>query len=161
MQQQEHPGQPSAAGRYVHPAGWFIRHLMNPVVAALARHGMGPYGAHVLAVRGRASGQWRRTPVNPLSLAGARYLVAARGHVQWTRNMLVAGGGTLSHGRSTERFVATEVADADKPAVLRAYLRRWRFEVGAFFDGVGPDSDTEDLLRVAPDHPVFRIQTPD
>ncbi len=27
----------------------------------------------------------------------------------------------------------------------------------AFFGGVGPDSSDEELLRVAPDHPVFGI----
>jgi hypothetical protein len=43
---------------------------------------------------------------------------------------------------------------------LRAYLRRWKFEVGAFFDGAGPDSSDEDLRRVGPGHPVFRIATP-
>ena len=26
-----------------------------------------------------------------------------------------------------------------------------------FFDGVGPDSTDEELRRIAPDHPIFRI----
>ncbi len=50
-----------------------------------------------------------------------------------------------------------ELDDDEKVDVLRAYLRRWKWEVGAFFDGVGPDSPDEDLRRVAPDHPVFRL----
>jgi hypothetical protein len=40
---------------------------------------------------------------------------------------------------------------------LRAYLKRWKFEVGVFFGGVGPDSPDEELRRIAPDHPVFRV----
>ena len=28
---------------------------------------------------------------------------------------------------------------------------------GAFFDGVGPDSSDQELRRIAPDHPAFRI----
>jgi hypothetical protein len=49
------------------------------------------------------------------------------------------------------------VADADKPPILRAYLKRWKAEVGAFFDGVGAGSSDEELRRIAPDHPIFRI----
>jgi len=41
---------------------------------------------------------------------------------------------------------------------LRAYLKRWKAEVGVFFGGVGADSPEEDLRRIAPDHPVFRIE---
>jgi hypothetical protein len=41
--------------------------------------------------------------------------------------------------------------------VLRAYLKRWRWEVGQFFDGVSDASPEEDLRRIAPRHPVFRI----
>ena len=55
--------------------------------------------------------------------------------------MRVAGGGELQLGRRKEVFTATEVADADKPEILRAYLRKWRWEVGMFFDGVGPDKE--------------------
>jgi hypothetical protein len=42
--------------------------------------------------------------------------------------------------------------------ILRAYLRRWRWKVGRFFGGVGPDSPPQELRRVAVDHPVFRIE---
>lgn len=35
--------------------------------------------------------------------------------------------------------------------------RNWKWEVGAFFDGVGPDAPDEELRRTAPDHPAFRI----
>jgi hypothetical protein len=52
---------------------------------------------------------------------------------------------------------AVDLADADKPAVLRAYLVRWRWEVGQFFDGVGPDATDDELLAIASRHPVFRL----
>jgi hypothetical protein len=32
-------------------------------------------------------------------------------------------------------------------------------EVGVFFDGVSATSSDEELVRVAPNHPVFRITT--
>jgi len=68
-----------------------------------------------------------------------------------------AGDGDLLLGRRREHFHASEVVDSDKEAILRAYLRRWTWEVGQFFSGVGPESSSADLDRIAPDHPVFRI----
>lgn len=133
--------------------------VFNAAVAALTSAGVSVWGSRVLRVRGRASGEWRSTPVNLLSHGGARYLVAPRGHTQWVRNLRVAGTGELAVGRRVERFTATELADTDKPAVLRAYLRRWKFEVGVFFSGVGPDASDEELLRIAPGYPVFLVTT--
>ncbi|MBO0872073.1 MAG: nitroreductase family deazaflavin-dependent oxidoreductase [Pseudonocardia sp.] len=131
--------------------------IFNAAVAALTHAGVSVWGSRVLRVRGRSSGEWRSTPVNLLSHGGERYLVAPRGHTQWVRNLRVAGTGELVVGRRVERFTAIELADADKPAVLRAYLKRWKFEVGAFFDGIGPDASDQELLRIAPGYPVFLV----
>jgi hypothetical protein len=95
--------------------------------------------------------------VNLLTLQGERYLVAPRGHTQWVRNLRASGEGRLLLGPRSESFTAAEVGDEDKVPVLRAYLKRWKAEVGVFFDGVGPDSSEEELRRIAPKHPVFRL----
>jgi deazaflavin-dependent oxidoreductase (nitroreductase family) len=137
--------------------GWFTKNVFNRAVALLTRLGISVAGSRVLEVRGRKSGEWRRTPVNLLDFEGDRYLVAPRGHTQWVRNMRARGEGRLVLGRRVEGFRATELADPEKPELLRAYLRKWKWEVGAFFGGVGPDAPEEELLRIAPDHPVFRI----
>jgi deazaflavin-dependent oxidoreductase (nitroreductase family) len=136
--------------------GWFTKRVFNPLVAWLTRLGMPLAGSRVLEVKGRKSGEWRRTPVNPLEFEGGRYLVAPRGNTQWVRNIRVSGRGRLV-GRGVEEFTATEVPVADRPPLLRAYLKKWKWEVGAFFDGVGPDSSDEELRRIAPDHPAFKI----
>ena len=143
--------------RYVRPSR--TTELFNRVVAALTRLGLSVWGSRILRVRGRTTGEWRSTPVNLLRHDGAKYLVAPRGNTQWVRNLRVQGTGELVVGRRVRRFRATELADVDKPAVLRAYLRRWKFEVGVFFSGVGPDASDEELLRIAPGYPVFRITT--
>ena len=158
MTMTEHPerSQANGASRYVAPGGW-TDHVFNRAVAFLTRHGVSLYGSRILYVRGRSSGEWRSTPVNPLDYDGGRYLVSPRGHTQWVRNMRVAHGGELRVGRRIERFTATELPDAEKPALLRAYLKRWKWEVGMFFAGVGPDSSDDELRRIAPDHPVFRV----
>jgi deazaflavin-dependent oxidoreductase (nitroreductase family) len=138
--------------------GWFTRHVFNGGVALATRAGLSVWGSRVLRVRGRSSGEWRSTPVNPLSVGGQRFLVAPRGETQWVRNLRAAGAGELQLGRRTEPFTATEVTDDDeKVAVLRAYLKRWRAEVGVFFDGVSASSSEAELQRIAPDHPVFRL----
>ncbi|WP_030953397.1 nitroreductase family deazaflavin-dependent oxidoreductase [Streptomyces sp. NRRL S-481] len=142
---------------HVRKPGWFTINVFNRLVSWLTRRGISVWGSRVLAVRGRKSGQWRTTPVNLLTLDGRQYLVAPRGHVQWTHNMRAAGGGELHLGKHVDTFTATEVTDDDKTPVLRAYLKRWKAEVGVFFDGVGPDSPDDQLRRIAPDHPVFEV----
>lgn len=143
--------------RYVRP-GWFTKHVFNPTVALLTRAGVSVWGSRELRVRGRKTGEWRTTPVNVLTYEGDRYLVAPRGVTQWVRNMRSIGEGELRVGRRTERFRATELPDEEKPPILRAYLKRWKAEVGVFFGGVGADSPEEELRRISPDHPIFRIE---
>ena len=55
------------------------------------------------------------------------------------------------------RIAAAELDDDEKPRLLRAYLKRWKAEVGVFFDGTGPDSSDDELLAIAPKHPVFAL----
>jgi len=87
-----------------------------------------------------------------------RYLVAPRGTTQWVRNLRVAGTGQLRVGRRVEQFRAAELPEGDpKVTVLQAYLRRWSWEVGQFFDGVDVD-DPAALARVASGYPVFAIE---
>ena len=137
--------------------GWFTRNVFNRAVAFLTRHGVSVLGSRVLAVRGRTSGVWRTTPVNLLDHQGRRYLVSPRGEGQWVRNLRVAGTGELRVGRRIEGFRGRELSDEEKTPVLRAYLARWKFEVGVFFDGVGPDSTDAEILAIAAQHPAFEV----
>lgn len=142
--------------RYLAP-GWFTRNVFNRTVAGLTKLGISVAGSRILAVKGRKSGEWRTTPVNLLTHEGERYLVAPRGHAQWVRNIRVSGGGELRAGRRAEPFSVAELADADKTPVLRAYLKKWGWEVGAFFEGVDKNASDEKLAEIAPGFPVFRI----
>jgi deazaflavin-dependent oxidoreductase (nitroreductase family) len=137
--------------------GWLTRNVFNRAVAFLTRHGVSILGSRVLAVRGRTSGAWRTTPVNLLEHDGRRYLVSARGHGQWVRNLRAAGTGELRVGKRNETFRSRELTDEEKVPVLREYLRRWKMEVGAFFGGVGPDSSDDQLRAIARDHPAFEV----
>ncbi len=137
--------------------GWFTRNVSNRFVAFLTRHGVSVLGSRLLAVKGRSSGEWRTVPVNLLELDGRRYLVAPRGETQWVRNLRAAGGGELRVGKKVEAFRSRELAADESVSVLRAYLKRWKLEVGVFFDGVGPDSTDDELRAVAPRHPAFEV----
>lgn len=136
---------------------WFNKNVFNPSVALMTRVGISVWGSRILRVRGRKSGEWRSNPVNLLTFEGKQYLVSPRGHTQWVRNIRVTGAGELVLGSKVQAFTAAEIPDAEKAPIVRAYLKRFSFEVGMFFKGVKADSPDEDLSRIAPDHPVFRL----
>ena len=142
--------------RYLEP-GWFTRRVFNPLVAQLTRWGVSLWGSRVLEVRGRTTGEWRSVPVNVLELDGDRYLVAPRGVTAWVRNVRAAGTCRLRVGRRVEEVAVEELDAGESAPVLRAYLRRWKWEVGAFFDGLDADATDDELRAAAPKHPTFRI----
>jgi deazaflavin-dependent oxidoreductase (nitroreductase family) len=138
--------------------GWFTRNVFNTIVARFTRLGFSVWGSRVLEVPGRRSGEPRRVPVNLLELDGRQYLVSPRGQSQWVRNVRAADGQLdLLLGRRRDHRRATELADDAKVDVLRAYLARWKAEVGVFFDGVDANSPKEEIDRIAPRHPVFLL----
>ena len=142
--------------RYVRP-GWFTTHVFNRAVRWLTRVGVSLAGSRELRVVGRSTGQVRTTVVNLLEVDGQRYLVAPRGTTQWVRNLRAANRGELRVGRRIEEFHAKELSDDAKAPVLRAYVQRWGWEVGQFFDGIGRHPSEHELATIAPGFPVFAI----
>lgn len=149
---------PEPTSTHYRQPGWFTRNVFNRAVALLTRLGVSVWGSRVLEVPGRRSGEPRRTPVNLLDLEDRQYLVSPRGHTQWVRNVRANDGRLdLLLGRRRTHYLAAELADTDKTEVLRAYLRRWKAEVGVFFEGVDADSSDEALQAIAAKHPVFLL----
>lgn len=148
----------SATRAHYQQPGWFTKNVFNRAVATATRLGLSVWGSRVLEVRGRKSGQARQTPVNLLTFEEMTYLVAARGETEWVRNVRAADGHLdLLLGRRRTHYVASEVDDGEKVPVLRAYLDRWKAEVGVFFDGVGPTSTDDEVAAIAHKHPVFAV----
>lgn len=144
--------------KYQRP-GVITRRVANPMLVAAMQLGISVQGSRILEVRGRKTGTVRRTPVNLCRFDGNEYLVSPRGDTQWVRNVRADHGRlVLVLGRRREERRATELGDDEKPPVLRAYLRRWKMEVGQFFEGVGPDASDEEMLRIAAEHPVFLLR---
>ncbi|MFI1418570.1 nitroreductase family deazaflavin-dependent oxidoreductase [Streptomyces sp. NPDC020731] len=130
---------------------------LNSVIGWLARHGVSLAGTAEMSVRGRKSGRMQRIPVNPHTHDGGQYLVSARGHSQWVRNMRAADGGELRVGRKVRAFTAVELPDEEKLPILRTYLEKWGWEVNQYFQGITARSSDEEIVAAAADHPVFRI----
>lgn len=145
-----------AMSHYRKPS-WFTRHVFNGFMALCTSLGVSVWGSRILRVKGRKTGDWHSTPVNLLSFDGSLFLVSPRGETQWVRNLRAMGSGELRLGRGKRLFRAAEIEDESKPPILRAYLSRWSFEVGLFFEGVNATSPEAELLRIAPHHPVFRV----
>ena len=125
---------------YMRPP-YVVGRIVNPLVAAL---GAKP----ALVTRGHRSGRWRGVPLNVLELGGRRYLVSTRGEAFWVRNLRQHPEAELRRRGRTERVRATPVAEADRPALIAAYLERWRGEAGVYFERL-PDPA---------DHPAFELE---
>lgn len=146
-----------AQAHYKRP-DWFTRTVMNRSLNLMMRLGISFRGSRVLEHRGRTSGQLHHTPVNLLTIDGVDYLVSPRGQTQWVRNVRAADGHlVLILGRRRQIRTATELTPTVSSDILRTYLQRWKFEVGMFFDGVGPDSSDAEFAAAAERHPVFRL----
>jgi deazaflavin-dependent oxidoreductase (nitroreductase family) len=138
--------------------GWITRNVFNRLVRGLTAAGISVVGSRVLEVRGRRSGQPQRTPVNLLTLDGRNYLVSARGEGQWVRNVRAADGHLdLLVGRRREHWQARELSLDEKVPVMRAYLERWKAEVGTFFEGVGSRSSDDEIRAIGDKHPSFEL----
>jgi deazaflavin-dependent oxidoreductase (nitroreductase family) len=108
-----------------------------------------PSIVRLLSVHGRTTGQWRSVPVVVLEHDGDRYLIAAYGNTEWSRNLRAAGIGRLSgHGR-VEEFTTTEVRAEQRPPLISAYLRQ--------FGTLPTVASTFRALPDPADHPTFRI----
>jgi deazaflavin-dependent oxidoreductase (nitroreductase family) len=148
---------PGAANHYRKPDVMTHR-VFNPMLNGLMRLGISIRGSRVLEHRGRRTGAVHHTPVNLLMIDGQEYLVAPRGETQWVRNVRADGGRiTLLLGRRRQTFQGDELPAEQRTPILRAYLRKWKFEVGMFFDGVSPDSTDEEFAAIADNHPVFAL----
>jgi deazaflavin-dependent oxidoreductase (nitroreductase family) len=103
-------------------ASWTERHLVNRSVLLGTRLGRDIDGVRELQVAGRRSGRVRRTPLKVLEVGGERYVVSLRGESGWVSNLRAARTARLRFGRRVEDVGATEVPDAEKAPVVRAYL---------------------------------------
>jgi len=80
----------------------------------------------------------------------------ARAAGSWRASGRAAGRVTLSRGRTTETFTATELGPAEAAPILKRYLAEHPRTVGAYFD-VGKDGALADFAAEPRWHPVLRL----
>lgn len=117
--------------------GWLtiLKHTLNPVTRRLARSSIGPFSLirHV----GRRSGNAYETPIIVAPVRGGFMIELTYGpDVDWHKNVIAAGGGTIIH--RGQAFVFNHVAPVDTATGLAAFplsqrltlrlLRRTHFE---------------------------------
>jgi hypothetical protein len=131
--------------------------LMNGVFMRLASLGFTPRDTVAVQVRGRKSGRLRSNVVTWVEVDGARYLVAPRGTTEWVRNVRAAAGeAAIKHGRS-EPVRLIEVPEGERAPIIHAYVQKQPGMVRREF-GVKSDEPMSEYERIAPRHPVFRIE---
>ena len=132
------------------------RRLVNVLVTALLRAGLGPPRTYLLGVRGRKSGRLLTTPVTLVEEGGRRWLVAPYGEVGWVKNARAAGRVTLRRGRRAETVKIVELGPEEAAPVLKRYVSEAPI-TRPFFDA-RPSSDLAAFRAEAPRHPVFRLE---
>src|SRR5262245_37056236 len=130
--------------------------LFNRLFGFLVRMGFGPSDNFTLEVRGRTSGKIYSTPVNVLEYKGKRYLVAPRGYTQWVRNVVANKSASLVKGSRREEVSLSAIPGNEKPAILKAYLDRYKRTVQRYFPVVA-GSPAEDFQQLADQYPVLEL----
>jgi deazaflavin-dependent oxidoreductase (nitroreductase family) len=133
-----------------------VERALNRVIGALVGLGLGPAHMWVLEVRGRKTGRTRATPVDLLSRDGRLYLVAPRGYTEWVRNAEASGEIVLRRGRRRAGYRLRALSPSEKPAVLRAYLDRFRREVQRYFPVAAGSPDAALAPHLAR-YPAFEL----
>ena len=136
------------------PPSWLK--VVNPVLRAAARVGV---PVSVLTLRGRRTGALRHTPVSPMELDGARYVVAGYPTAQWVHNARSAETAVLGVGRRHETVRLVELGVDEARPVLREFPVRVPSAVSVMVNaGVVADGSPGAFEELAGRCAVFRVE---
>jgi deazaflavin-dependent oxidoreductase (nitroreductase family) len=137
-----------------------MERAFNRCFGFLVGLGLGMKHNYLLQVRGRKSGKLYSTPIDLLERDGKRFLVAPRGRTQWVRNAEAAGEITLKRGGFRQTYRLRAIPDAEKQALLKAYLDRFETMAQRYFP-VQAGSDAQAFSNIAKNYPVFALTIAD
>ena len=129
----------------------------NELIRWLAEAGISIAGTRALRVRGRKTGKRRGVVINLLTVDGRGFIVSPRGNTQWARNARAAGAVEMGPRWRSRDVRIAEVADDDKPLLLKRCLDRWYWEVKGHVGGLTPHSTVDEMRAAAPAIPVFEL----
>jgi hypothetical protein len=152
------PAEQSGYLRYFY-RGWRptrLARLWNRAYAWAAGLGILPPLLADLQVRDRRDGRLRSTILAVATLGGERYLVSMLGNgSDWVRNVRAAGGeAAIRRGRVVPVHL-TEIPPEERSPILKAWCQL--ASSGRKHLPVSPDAPLAEFDRIAPGHPVFRI----
>jgi len=133
-----------------------LERFFNALLGLMVSLGIGPSYCRELIVKGRKSGRLYSTPVNLLDHEGRLYLVAPRGHTQWSRNAEAAGEVELKRGASRVRYRVRPTTRDERPLLIKLYLERYASQVQRFFP-VRADAPLEQFVAIVDDYPAFEL----
>ena len=122
---------------YLKP-GWFTRAVFNKIAIAT-----GMSNTEKLTVTRRRSKQAQEVPVITVDVGGAKYLVSTRGESEWVKNVRADANVTIG----ATAYVAREIPEQDRQAVLTAYREKAGRAVDGYFKRLPREAD----------HPVFVV----
>src|SRR5579859_304961 len=137
-----------------------IERGFNRLFGAMVAMGLGLPHNYLLQVRGRKSGKLYSAPIDLLETDGRKFLVCPRGRSQWVRNAEASGRVTLKKRFARHEYRLRPVADAEKPAVLKGYLDRFKTTVQRYFP-LPAGSPADAFAACADRYPVFELLPPD
>jgi deazaflavin-dependent oxidoreductase (nitroreductase family) len=129
----------------------------NFLMRGMLALGISLNGSALITVPGRKTGRPHSTPITMVEYQGQRYVQSPFGSVNWVRNLRAAGQATLSWGRRHETIVVTELTPEQAAPVIKSMLPRAPQVIRDYFD-VTPESSLEDIIRDAPNHPMFAVR---
>jgi deazaflavin-dependent oxidoreductase (nitroreductase family) len=141
------------AKQYQHSLMFITGNLFMRSMLAL---GISLNGSALITVPGRKTGRPHSTPITMVEFQGQRYVQSPFGSVNWVRNLRAAGTATLSWGRRHETVAATELTPEQAAPVIKSMLPRAPKVIRDYFD-VTPESSLEEIIRDAPNHPMFAV----
>ena len=117
---------------------WFTRTVFNKIAVAT-----GMSNTEKLTVTRRRSKQRQEIPVIPVDVGGTKYVVSTRGEAEWVKNLRADPNATIG----STAYVAREIPEQDRQAVLTAYREKAGRAVEGYFRKLPGEAD----------HPVFVV----
>jgi deazaflavin-dependent oxidoreductase (nitroreductase family) len=121
---------------------WFTVKVFNRIAMAT-----GVSDSETLTVTKRGSKEPQKVPVITVDVDNTKYLVSTRGESQWVKNVRANPNVKISTKSGTTDYLAEEVPEQDRQAILTAY----REKAGKMVDGYFR------RLPLEADHPVFAL----
>jgi deazaflavin-dependent oxidoreductase (nitroreductase family) len=125
---------------------WFTVKIFNRIAMAT-----GLSDSETLTVTKRGSKELQKIPVITVDVGTAKYLVSTRGESQWVKNVRANPKVTIGNKSGITDYVAEEVPEQDRQAILTAYREKCGKMVDGYFQSLPSEAD----------HPVFALSRTD